>query len=458
MTITEMIAKRKELLAVAAAVGEEGQSEDGVTDERLAEGQAALEQAETFKVDIEAAEARRSQGEALLTGAAEASKWDKQPQKQISAPALLTNQDPPEKVASEPGEFASLGERLMAVRNAQSQHPTEWDQRLLPQGAISGAGETIGSDGGFLVGTDEASGLLEQMYANNQILTGGDGYSGPMRVPISANSNSVKFKALAQTSRADGSRLGGIQASWIEEAGTKPDTKPTFRQLELSLKKLVGLYYATDELLQDSAALESMVLGWFAQEFAFKVQDSLINGTGAGVPLGILNAPSLVTVAKETGQTAATIVKENIDKMWSRMWPQGIGNSVWLINQQVYPQLFSLSQAVGTGGAPVYLPPGGLSASPFGTLLGRPVVPIEQCQALGTKGDIFFCDWSQMMFADKGGIQSASSIHVKFVNDETAFRFVYRCDAQPIWASALTPFKGGSSATIGPFISLATRS
>ena len=90
--------------------------------------------------------------------------------------------------------------------------------------------------------------------------------------------------------------------------------------------------------------------------------------------------------------------------------------------------------------------------------MGRPIVPLEQCQALGTKGDIYFCDWSQMLFADKGGLQAASSIHVKFVNDETTFRFVYRCDAQPAWNNELTPFKGGSTATTSPFLALATRS
>jgi len=228
--------------------------------------------------------------------------------------------------------------------------------------------------------------------------------------------------------------------------------------MELSLKKLVGLYYATDELLQDAAALESLVLNWFAQEFAFKVQDGLLNGTGAGTPLGILPAPCLTTQAKETGQAAATIVKENIDKMWSRMWAPGLGNAVWHINQQCYPALFNMEQAVGTGGLPAFLPPGGLSVSPYGTLMGRPIVPLEQCQALGTKGDIYFCDWSQMLFADKGGLQAASSIHVRFINDETTFRFVYRCDAQPAWNNELTPFKGGSTATTSPFLALATRS
>ena len=53
----------------------------------------------------------------------------------------------------------------------------------------------------------------------------------------------------------------------------------------------------------------------------------------------------------------------------------------------------------------------------------------------------------------KGGVEAASSIHVKFVEDETAFRFVFRVDGQPIWASAVTPFQG--SDTVSPFVALA---
>ena len=102
------------------------------------------------------------------------------------------------------------------------------------------------------------------------------------------------------------------------------------------------------------------------------------------------------------------------------------------------------------------MPPGGLSSQPYGTLFGRPVIPIEQCQTLGDKGDIILADMSQYILADKGGVQSASSIHVRFVNDESVFRFVYRVAGQPIWHSALTPFTGAAN-TLSPFVTLNAR-
>jgi HK97 family phage major capsid protein len=87
---------------------------------------------------------------------------------------------------------------------------------------------------------------------------------------------------------------------------------------------------------------------------------------------------------------------------------------------------------------------------------GAPVVEIEQCETLGTVGDIILADWSQYVTADQGDINEAMSIHVNFIYDQDTFRFIYYFDGQPRWSSALTPFKGSNS--VSPFVVLATRS
>jgi HK97 family phage major capsid protein len=141
--------------------------------------------------------------------------------------------------------------------------------------------------------------------------------------------------------------------------------------------------------------------------------------------------------------------------MWSRLYAPSRPNSVWLINQDVEPELHKMGLETKTpiAGALVYMPPGGLSQAPYGTLMGRPVIPIEVCQTMGTSGDIILADLSQYILIDKGGLQSASSIHFKFTTDETAFRFVFRVDGQPWWSTALVPFKGTSN-TLSPFVVL----
>jgi len=350
----------------------------------------------------------------------------------------------------EPTRFRSFGEQMQAVMKAAIR-PNQVDPRLLDESrAVSGMSEGMPSDGGFLVQTDFATELLKRAYETGQVA------SRCRRIGISGNANSLKINGIDETSRADGSRWGGVRAYWTAEAGDKSNATPSFRQIELSLTKLTGLAYATDELLQDAGALESVLMTAFSEEFGFKLDDAIINGDGSGKPLGILASSALVSVAKEAGQPADTIQPENLIKIWSRCWARSRINSVWFINQDIEPQLFTLGIAVGTGGGTVYMPPGGLSSQPYGTLFGRPVIPIEQCQTLGDKGDIILADMSQYILADKGGVQSASSIHVRFVNDESVFRFVYRVAGQPIWHSALTPFTGAAN-TLSPFVTLNAR-
>ncbi len=344
-------------------------------------------------------------------------------------------------------KFGSLGEQMAAVMQAglPGGHA---DPRLF--NAATGLNETTPSDGGFLVQQDFSTEMLQDVFETGVLA------SRCKRVQISGNSNSIKINGVDETSRAS-TRYGGIVGYWADEAEEKTKSKPKFRKIELNLKKLVGLCYATDELLDDAAALESVTRSGFVSEFGFLLDDAIVNGTGAGQPLGILNSGCLVSVAKETGQTAATVVAENVIKMYSRLFANSRTNSVWLINQNIEPQLFTMSLAVGTGGVPIYMPAGGLSSQPYATLFGRPVIAIEQAATLGTQGDIILADLNGYILAEKGGIQSDMSIHVRFIYDESVFRFILRVDGQPVRASALTPYKGGASYTQSHFIALDTR-
>jgi HK97 family phage major capsid protein len=341
-------------------------------------------------------------------------------------------------------KFRGMGEFLDTVRRSTVSHQV--DTRLTEERA-TGLNESIPSEGGFLVPQEFSTELLKNSYQTSLVA------SRANRSPIKGNS--ISYKRIKETTRANGSRYGGIQLYWINEAGTITASKPTFGELNLKLQKIVGMYYASEEVLSDAVALESDIDDMFTEEFGFKIDDAVINGTGAGVPLGILNAPCKVEVSKEAGQLADTLLYENIVKMWARMWAPSRANAVWFINQDVEPQLMTMSLAVGVGGAPVYMQPGGASVTPYATLMGRPVVPIEQCKTLGTSGDIILADFNKYKMIEKGNIVKASSMHVSFATDETAFRFIYRCDGQPMWDSALTPANGSN--TLSPFVVLEDR-
>lgn len=343
--------------------------------------------------------------------------------------------------------FATFGEQLGAIRRAAM---GTIDPRLMglneAYAAASGGSETVTSDGGFLVQQDFTSDLISHAFNQGEIL------SRIRKIPIGPGKNGLKINAVDETSRATGSRFGGVQAFWVNEADAATAKKPTFRRIELNLGKLIGLYYATDELLEDTTALEAIAMQAFSEELMFMTEDAIVNGTGVGQPLGVLNAGCLVVQGTSAGG-ANTIKSADVFGMYSRLLPRSLRNAVWLINQSTWPQLLAL--AVGT--IPVFIPSGGPGAvatiadAPYGTLLGRPILPVEYTAQLGTQGDIILADLTSYVVVDKGGANTAQSIHVRFVNDETAFRFTYRVDGQPWYASAIAPYKG-AALTQSPFI------
>jgi HK97 family phage major capsid protein len=352
-------------------------------------------------------------------------------------PGLVTGDAPEDR------KFDSFGHFLQAVRRAGSAGGSR-DPRLLEERAISGASESIPSDGGYLVQTDFAAEIWKRANEVGVLLP------RCRRIPISANANSFSMNIVDESSRATGSRWGGVQIYRKPEAGTATVKKVKFGQISLKLKKLIGTTYSTDELEADASALAAVVGQGFAEEFAFVVDDEIFRGDGASQMLGIVNSAAYVEVAKETDQDAATILYENIVKMYSRFYGS---SGVWLANRDTFPSLATMSLTLNV---PVYLPPGGASAAPYGTLFGMPLLFIETASTLGTAGDIVLADMSQYLVIEKGGLNGASSMHVKFVEDEMCYRWTYRNDGRPIWKSALTPYKGSSN-TRSPFVGLAVR-
>ena len=329
--------------------------------------------------------------------------------------------------------FNSMGDQLACVMRAGIEGRV--DPRLHEVRAASGLSEGIGGDGGFLLQPQFTSELLKVAFET--------GLLGKLCRKIPMSSNQLIIPGWDETNRATGSRYGGVQGYWLAEAASKTGSHPKFRRIELNANKCAVLVYTTDELLEDVPALEAHVKEAASGEIGFMIDDAIIEGTGAGRPLGIKNATCLVGVAKEGGQAATTFIYENACNMWSRLLPQSQQNAVWLINQDVWPQLFTMNLAVGAGGAPVFLPAGGAAASPFATLFGRLIMPIEQCETLGTKGDVYLCDFKNgYILGEKGRVKSDISIHVRFVYDESVFRFVIRLDGQPVLANVITPFKG----------------
>jgi HK97 family phage major capsid protein len=270
---------------------------------------------------------------------------------------------------------------------------------------------------------------------------------------IGPNSNGMVYNTVDESSRAEGSRWGGLQGYWMNEGGTKTASQPVFSQVNLKLKKIAALCYATDELLEDSRALESWITRTVPDELRFMIEDAILNGNGAGKPLGMLQSAAFIEEPPASA-AATAIVAGDLAAMWARRWV-GAKDYIWLVDQSVLPSLMGLT----IGNFPVYMPPNGIQGTPAAMLFGRPVFEVEYLAdvnvATGPIG-LLLCAPSQYALIDKGGVQSAKSLEVGFLTDESVFRFVYRIDGAPMWHTALTPHSGGE--TVSPFIALGSTS
>jgi HK97 family phage major capsid protein len=345
--------------------------------------------------------------------------------------------------------FRMIGEELQAI--ARFNLGISQDNRLQELRAATGLNEAVPSQGAFLLQNDLIGELVRRTYDTSAVA------NKCRRVPVGSNANGVKVRTIDETSRANGSRWGGIQVYWEAEAdAVTSNTKPKFGMFELNLGKLFGQYYATDELLQDAEQLGSIVTQGFTEEMGFKLSDGVINGSGGATMLGVLNSDALLSVPKDTGQDADTVSSTNILNMWKACMNRA--NAVWFYNQELEDQLETLTYPIGTGGvmANIFMPPTtpGSSAS----IKGRPAIAVEQCPGPGDVGDIILMDPSMYWIIEKGGIQVAESIHVAFLTDQSVFRFIYRVNGSPLLKSKITPYKRTSTSFyMSPYVALAAR-
>lgn len=280
---------------------------------------------------------------------------------------------------------------------------------------------------------------------------------------VPMQTNRVSLPAINETTHAGGVLFGGVLIYRPGEGKSKTPSKPGFGLVSLTLHKLVGLVYVTDELLEDSPiSMEPLLTDMFGQAIAFTEDDDFItSGTGVNSALSVLSAVAPVgCTIPQARQLAGTITGLDIVRMVSRLYAPSLANAVWLFNNDALPAVMTAS----------YIPAGTIVPVPLfiasgwgnkpvrglvGTLFGRPAIMTEKCQTLGTMGDIMLCDFAQYLIGGKaagGQPKMTTSIHLRFLEDETAFRYVMRYDGQPWWRTPLTPRH--SIVTVSPFVVL----
>lgn len=247
-------------------------------------------------------------------------------------------------------------------------------------------------------------------------------------------------------------QTGGVAVAPLAEAAQHVRSTPKLDRLDIEIHKLAAFVEMTDELEADAPQVQSLVTTKFAEGLVYALNEYIINGNGVNVPKGILQSGSLVTQAKESSQSAASIIAANVTNMFSRLHPQAQRGAVWLVSPDAYAQLPLMT----IGNQPVFVPPSGLEAAPFGTMLGRPVYVSEECATMGTINDIILVDLKSYLLCERKSGEITSSAHFMFDRDTNCIKIVARYGGSSKWTSTLAA-KNGSGFTQSNVVVLATR-
>lgn len=335
--------------------------------------------------------------------------------------------------------FQNMADFALAVRQA-SRPGGHVDERLLIGAAPSGQMQSQGSAGeGYLTPPAMREEIWELVYTEGNLIDEVD----------SEPTNRSSVTLTADESTPWGST--GVQAYWRSQSDQMSASKTAQDGRIVKLHELYAFVLAEEELLEDVPRLNDRLTRKSAQAINFKINEAFFDGTGAGRPLGWNKSNALVTVAKESGQAADTVVAANIAKMYARLINPGM--AVWFINQDVLPQLMTMT----LGNQPIWTPPTtGFVNAPGGVLLGRPVRFSEQCATLGDLGDVQLVNPKGYYAATRQNAPAyAESIHLFFDYNIKAFRWIFRIGGQPHLSAPVTPNKGSS--TRSHFVTLAAR-
>jgi HK97 family phage major capsid protein len=366
-----------------------------------------------------------------------------------------------EKVADKDtaGKFKSFGDFLSSIARMRSfgipdnrlVYKTERGEIVKPAVNVDGKATLVeGTDsaGGFLV-PEEYRAELQSIGLEQAVVRRANPFVVPMR------SDTLTYPIVNDQSHAS-SVHGGVVAYWTKEGAVGTESEPTFGNITLTAKKLSGYTKVSNELLADSAiALEPFLRRQFGEAWAWFEDLAFLRGSGSGQPLGVYNAAATISVTRQ--DTDEVFVKD-VYNLYSRMMPGSRDRAVWILNNEVLPQLLwmhSANTSTNAYGAPQVFQPNIIDPLKQ-QILGRPYFVTEKMPGLGDAGDFGFYDFGSYLIGERSPLVIDMSSHVYWSTDHIAYKFTERIDAQPLFPAALTPY--GSQDTLSPFVMLGAAS
>ena len=255
------------------------------------------------------------------------------------------------------------------------------------------------------------------------------------------------FKVPALNQGAGSNMTGGIIVTHGSESAQITESTADFEQIELIPKKINAYVTASNEMLNNWDAASAFFDKNMRLAMISASEIDYLSGDGVNKALGIFNCPATIL---QTRTTANQIAYADVLNMFSRTRMVGTGNLAWVTSQTTIPQLGTI---VDAGNNNLWVQSAGPGLPP--TLLGIPVLFYERSPALGITGDLLLGDFGGYMIKDGSGPNVAVSEHIRFQNDEVAFRLTWRTDGQAELREPIL-LEGATTNTVSNFVALSS--
>ena len=340
------------------------------------------------------------------------------------------------------GGFQSMGEFLRVAGS------NRYDERLRIMDASMSEG--VGPDGGYLVPDQYVQMLLDASLESEIVRP---------RCTVVPMTGRTAIASGFDTMNHTGGSIAGFTMEWLGELATGTRQKGKVRRITLNAHKGAIFTQASNELDADAPGFGNDLVTTLISAVGWSLDYHAIRGTGAGMPLGVLNDPALITVAKEGSQAADTFLAANVLKMFGRLHPACAANAIWITNSTCLPKLLSLyipatnvagSENVGAVTGPLVTI---IGPNQF-LMLGLPLVVTEKASVLGDVGDLILADWSQYALGLRREVTVERNNAPGWTEDATDWRAIIRVDGQGKWNAPVTPVNGD---TLSWCVTLAAR-
>jgi HK97 family phage major capsid protein len=248
---------------------------------------------------------------------------------------------------------------------------------------------------------------------------------------------------------SDGQHFGGVAVQWRAEGAAFSAVTPKARNVQYSLYKMGMFIDVSREMIEGFDGEFAPILSEKMQyALNAETEAKILNGAGAGEPVGVMNDDCTIPVTRNAANTVAYV---DLASMMGRLHPALHQDAIWIANQEVLPQLMKLQDPAG---GYVWIANAGVPADSRlpGTLFGKPLLISEQCAALGSEGDILLGNFRMYGLALKKEVQFESTNAHRWLEDMLSYRAIFRCDGHPLLDGPITPANGTN--TVSAFVKL----